>query len=141
LTVCLLTRRQVSNMAYEARDRAQQEMALLKTQADKEQLAFEQEWRELGKLIEQDKKMKEMLKQKEKGGGEFRSDYKAEDEESLRKKIIKGNARGGEGGVVDLRRELEHCQGQGGAAGVVGEGAVVRRGVCEDSSGDGDHGH
>jgi hypothetical protein len=49
---------EISNKAYEARDRAVNEMAKLKAQADKEQQAFEAEWRELGKLIEHDRKMK-----------------------------------------------------------------------------------
>mmetsp|Transcript_7500 Transcript_7500/g.17164 ORF Transcript_7500/g.17164 Transcript_7500/m.17164 type:complete len:387 (+) Transcript_7500:3-1163(+) len=81
---------EVSNIAYEARDRAQQEMAMLKAQADQEQAAFEQEWRDLGKLIEQDKKMKEYMKQREKNT-DFKNELKLEDEEKLRKKIIKGN--------------------------------------------------
>merc|ERR1711953_1412265 len=36
----------------------------LKQQADKEHAEFEKEWRELGKLIENDKKMKEFMRQK-----------------------------------------------------------------------------
>ena len=36
-----------SDKAYEARDKAVSEMAKLKQQADKEQLAFEKEWREM----------------------------------------------------------------------------------------------
>eukprot|EP00966_Prymnesium_polylepis_P296711 6854829-Prymnesium_polylepis.1 len=44
---------EISNKAYEARDAAQAEMAALKQQADKEQQEFEQEWKELGKMIEQ----------------------------------------------------------------------------------------
>jgi chromosome segregation ATPase len=54
---------EVSNMAYEARDAAQVEIQSLKQQAEKEQQAFETEWRELGKLIEQDRKLKEYLQQ------------------------------------------------------------------------------
>ena len=46
---------EISNIAYEARDQAQNEMAALRAQADKEQAAFEAEWRELGKLIEVDR--------------------------------------------------------------------------------------
>ena len=34
----------ISNVAFEARDKAQQEMAVLKTQADKEQAEFEAQW-------------------------------------------------------------------------------------------------
>jgi septal ring factor EnvC (AmiA/AmiB activator) len=53
---------EISNKAYEARDAAQQEMAALKHQADKEQAEFEKEWKELGKMIEQDRKMKDFMK-------------------------------------------------------------------------------
>ena len=49
---------EVSNSAYEARDAALQELTILQNQADKEQAAFESEWRELGKMIDEDKKMK-----------------------------------------------------------------------------------
>ena len=37
-------------------------MAALKSQADKEQSDFETEWKELGKMIEQDRKMKDFMK-------------------------------------------------------------------------------
>ena len=53
---------EISNKAYEARDAAQSEMSALKSQADKEQEDFEREWKELGKMIEQDRKMKEFMK-------------------------------------------------------------------------------
>ena len=53
---------EISNKAYEARDAAQSEMAALKAQADKEQEEFEREWKELGKMIEQDRKMKDFMK-------------------------------------------------------------------------------
>jgi len=53
-----------ANAAYEARDSAQAQMAALKQQADKEHAEFEKEWRELGKLIDNDKKMKEFMRQK-----------------------------------------------------------------------------
>jgi len=42
---------EISNKAYEARDAAQQEMAALKHQADKEQAEFETEWKELGRKV------------------------------------------------------------------------------------------
>jgi len=51
-----------SNAAYEARDQAQAQMAALKQQADREHAEFEREWRELGKLIQNDKKMKEFMR-------------------------------------------------------------------------------
>eukprot|EP00735_Rhodelphis_limneticus_P012117 TRINITY_DN5307_c0_g1::TRINITY_DN5307_c0_g1_i1::g.24206::m.24206 TRINITY_DN5307_c0_g1::TRINITY_DN5307_c0_g1_i1::g.24206 ORF type:complete len:413 (+),score=175.76,sp/A8JF70/ODA1_CHLRE/47.31/1e-109,Sec8_exocyst/PF04048.9/1.4,Sec8_exocyst/PF04048.9/21,Sec8_exocyst/PF04048.9/0.064,SpoIIIAH/PF12685.2/0.0087,SpoIIIAH/PF12685.2/1.5e+04,SpoIIIAH/PF12685.2/1.3e+03,DUF948/PF06103.6/1.4e+03,DUF948/PF06103.6/12,DUF948/PF06103.6/4.7,APG6/PF04111.7/9.1,APG6/PF04111.7/0.08,Mitovir_RNA_pol/PF05919.6/0.16,Mitov len=83
---------EISNIAYEARDQAQNEMAALKAQADKEQAAFEQEWKELGKLIEQDRKMKDFMKLNEKRGtGEAnRGDMTLEEEKTLKKKVVKG---------------------------------------------------
>merc|ERR1719386_138801 len=54
-----------ANAAYEVRDSAQAQMAALKQQADKEHQEFEKEWKELGRLIENDKKMKEFMRQKE----------------------------------------------------------------------------
>lgn len=53
-----------ANAAYEARDTAQAQMAALQQQADREQAEFEKEWRELGRLIDNDKKMKEYMRQK-----------------------------------------------------------------------------
>ena len=80
----------ISNVAFEARDKAQQEMAVLKTQADKEQAEFEAQWKELGKLIENDRKMKELMRQKEKAG--IGASGKLEDEDKLRKKILRNNS-------------------------------------------------
>merc|ERR1719313_1177260 len=56
-----------ANAAYEARDSAQAQMAALKQQADKEHGEFEKEWKELGRLIENDKRMKEFMRQKVRG--------------------------------------------------------------------------
>jgi len=53
-----------ANAAYEARDSAQSQMASLKQQADKEHAEFEKEWKELGRLIENDKRMKDFMKGK-----------------------------------------------------------------------------
>merc|ERR1712060_874691 len=53
-----------ANAAYEARDSAQAQMASLKQQADKEHAEFEKEWRELGRLIDNDKRMKEFMRTK-----------------------------------------------------------------------------
>ena len=51
-----------ANTAYEQRDKAQEELQKIKGQSKKEQEEFEQEWKNLNKLIEQDKKMKDFLK-------------------------------------------------------------------------------
>ena len=84
---------EISNKAYEARDAAQSEMAALKSQADKEQEDFEREWKELGKMIEQDRKMKDfMKKEREKlSQQEHRGDMTVEQEQSLKKKVLRGN--------------------------------------------------
>merc|ERR1711881_91018 len=58
-----------ANAAYEARDSAQAQMAALKQQADKEHVEFEKEWKELGRLIENDKRMKEFMRAKVRGPG------------------------------------------------------------------------
>ena len=48
-----------SNNAYQARDKAQSEMQALKQQSEKDKKDFERDWRELGQLIEQDRKLRE----------------------------------------------------------------------------------
>eukprot|EP00930_Biecheleria_cincta_P051059 TRINITY_DN3621_c0_g1_i1.p1 TRINITY_DN3621_c0_g1~~TRINITY_DN3621_c0_g1_i1.p1 ORF type:complete len:572 (+),score=163.73 TRINITY_DN3621_c0_g1_i1:194-1909(+) len=77
-----------ANDAYEARDTAQAQMAALKQQADKEHAEFEKEWRELGRLIENDKRMKEFMRTKVRGIKE-ESETVVKDEEKHRKKITK----------------------------------------------------
>ena len=72
--------------AYEARDQAQAEMAALKAQAEKEEAAFEAEWKELTRMIEEDRKKKEKS-DKEKNRGEMSID----EENRLRRKVIAGN--------------------------------------------------
>mmetsp|Transcript_14819 Transcript_14819/g.29726 ORF Transcript_14819/g.29726 Transcript_14819/m.29726 type:complete len:541 (-) Transcript_14819:80-1702(-) len=76
---------EISNIAYEARDQAQTEMALLKAHADKEQAQFETEWRELGRVLEQDRRLKERM------AGQDRGRITADEEGSLRKNLAKGN--------------------------------------------------
>merc|ERR1712164_196275 len=80
-----------ANAAYEARDSAQAQMAALKQQADKEHAEFEKEWRELGKLIENDKKMKEFMRQKVRNRAEEnkQSETARLEEEKARKKMLK----------------------------------------------------
>ena len=65
-------------------------MAMLKMQADREQKTFESEWKDLGKMIESDRKMKELMRQREKAG--IGQNGKIDDEDKLRKKIFKQNA-------------------------------------------------
>jgi len=77
---------EMANIAYEARDQAQAEMAALKAQAEKEEAAFEAEWKELTRMIEEDRKKKERS-DKDKSRGEMSID----DENRLRRKVIAGN--------------------------------------------------
>merc|ERR1719284_150520 len=66
-----------ANAAYEAREQAQ--MAALKQQADREHMEFEREWKELGKLIQNDKKMKEFMKAKVKSAKDAQDGAKDDD--------------------------------------------------------------
>ena len=54
-----------SKVAYQRSDRAMGEMVALKQQVDKEKAEFEREWRDLGKLMEQDRQLREQLRQVE----------------------------------------------------------------------------
>ncbi|GIL88327.1 hypothetical protein Vretimale_15075 [Volvox reticuliferus] len=56
---------QQSNGAFEAREKAISEMNALKAQADKEQQGFEEEWRQLTAIIEEDKKERERARAQE----------------------------------------------------------------------------
>lgn len=80
-----------ANAAYEARDSAQAQMAALKQQADKEHCEFEKEWRELGRLIENDKKMKEFMRQKEtqRIQQENKGEMSPDAEDKMKKKVTK----------------------------------------------------
>lgn len=51
--------------AKKKRDEAKKRMEELKAEAEKEQEEFEKHWQDLGKLIEQDKKIKEFISQEE----------------------------------------------------------------------------
>eukprot|EP00929_Paragymnodinium_shiwhaense_P124453 TRINITY_DN99_c0_g2_i1.p1 TRINITY_DN99_c0_g2~~TRINITY_DN99_c0_g2_i1.p1 ORF type:complete len:568 (-),score=251.93 TRINITY_DN99_c0_g2_i1:30-1670(-) len=81
-----------ANAAYEARDAAQAQMAALKQQADKEHSEFEKEWRELGRLIESDKRMKEFMRGKARQAAtEQRTlEQQQHEEERQRKSAAKG---------------------------------------------------
>merc|ERR1712151_1384965 len=77
-----------ANAAYEARDSAQAQMAALKQQADKEHSEVEKEWRELGRLIENDKRMKEFMRQKVRSAEAKISESQKDD--TQKKKAMKG---------------------------------------------------
>jgi coiled-coil domain-containing protein 63/114 len=50
-----------SNAAYEARDEAQSKIILLREKAEKEQQAYTQEMKELDRILEQDRRLKEFM--------------------------------------------------------------------------------
>jgi hypothetical protein len=75
---------EISNLAYEARDQALNEMSLMRAHADKEQLSFENEWRDLGRLLEQDKRLKE----KAQTGGTAAKSF---DDKDAKKSQVKNN--------------------------------------------------
>ena len=82
-----------SNKAYEAREKAQREMEKLKDMADKEQATFDTEWKELGKLIEADRKMKDYMKRSAAAvapEADHRGQMTAEEEARLKKKVARG---------------------------------------------------
>lgn len=82
-----------SNKAYEAREKAQREMEKLKEMADKEQATFDTEWKELGKLIEADRKMKDYMKRSAAAvapEADHRGQMTAEEEARLKKKVARG---------------------------------------------------
>ena len=82
-----------ANEAYAARDQAQEEMSRLKKRADEEQAAFEEEWKQLGALIEEDRKRKSDFMKRDKGStaNESRGDMSIDEENKLKKRVVKGN--------------------------------------------------
>jgi len=82
---------EISNSAYESRDQAQQEMQALKKQLEEEQAAFEEEWKDLGRIIEADRQRKavRVAKVSEDLTGQ-RGEMTVEEEVGMKKKLIKG---------------------------------------------------
>lgn len=81
---------EVATSAYESRDEAQCQMQRLKEQADKEQRQFESEWKELGKLIEHDRKMKDFMGGSKQPTQASLEDSSLDEEQKLRKRLSKG---------------------------------------------------
>ncbi|KAL1524689.1 hypothetical protein AB1Y20_019575 [Prymnesium parvum] len=84
---------EVANVAYEARDRAQAEIASLKLQSEKEQVEFEAEWKELGRKLEEDRKRQDFLTRERQRllQLEQRGEMSFEDEQQLKKLVTKGH--------------------------------------------------
>jgi len=81
---------QTANAAADARDAAQAQMIQLKAQADKEQKEFEEEWRQLGRLIEQDRNVKDIVQD---GPARIDSEDRdpARDEKKLKRRVSEGS--------------------------------------------------
>jgi|EP00670_Eutreptiella_braarudii_P000336 DNA repair exonuclease SbcCD ATPase subunit len=76
---------EVSNIAYEERDNAQNELAQLKIYASKEMHSFEETFKELDDLLEEDRKMKEAIKQRM-AERKDKSDVKSASEDDIKLK-------------------------------------------------------
>eukprot|EP00658_Telonema_sp_P-2_P054229 TRINITY_DN4314_c0_g1_i3.p1 TRINITY_DN4314_c0_g1~~TRINITY_DN4314_c0_g1_i3.p1 ORF type:complete len:579 (+),score=272.54 TRINITY_DN4314_c0_g1_i3:85-1821(+) len=81
---------EISNSAYESRDQAQQEMQALKKQLEEEQAAFEEEWKDLGRIIEADRQRKAVRAAKVEDVTGQRGEMTVEEEVGMKKKLIKG---------------------------------------------------
>jgi len=79
-----------SKKAFEAREMAQREISDLRDKAEKEQEKFEREWKELGKMIEEERRAKDK-RQNTQEPTEFRGALSVEEEEKLKKKIVKNS--------------------------------------------------
>lgn len=56
---------EIANSAYEERDRAQEKLAMLIQQADREKTEYEKEMQQVSNLIEKDRQMRDLMKLKE----------------------------------------------------------------------------
>ena len=56
---------EIANSAYEERDRAQEKLAMLIQQAEREKTEFEKEMQQVSNLVEKDKQMRDLMKLKE----------------------------------------------------------------------------
>jgi hypothetical protein len=86
---------EIANISFEARDQANNEIAALRAAGDREAVGFDVEMRELGRILDHDRKMKEAemrnrLKAAELGV-EFPDQGESELEAKLKKKGIKGS--------------------------------------------------
>lgn len=81
---------EISNSAYESRDQAQQEMQALKKQLEEEHAAFEEEWKDLGRIIEADRQRNKVRAAKLEDVAGQRGEMTVEEEVGMKKKLIKG---------------------------------------------------
>ena len=78
---------EVSSVAYHARDAALKEIEELKLSAEKEQQSYETEWRELGKLIEAERKKHDIASRKRETAKPQAGDLTLEEEKAMKSKI------------------------------------------------------
>jgi len=86
-----------SNEAYEFRDKAQSEMQVLKSQADKKQQDFEEKFHHLGEVIEQERTARDLAagvvpgdSMGTFGDSEHRGNLSIDQEQNIKKKVAKG---------------------------------------------------
>ncbi|KAK9817701.1 hypothetical protein WJX72_000889 [[Myrmecia] bisecta] len=80
---------QISNAAYEGREKAINEMAVCKAASDKEQAMYEAEWKQLTALIDHDRRQREAVRDKEINERERRTAAILKQETTIKKKVIK----------------------------------------------------
>lgn len=82
---------EISNAAYEDRDKAQAEMVRLKLTADTQQQEFDTSWQQLGQLIDQDRLAKDAtMRQEQEQTMSGKIDPVYEEESRLRNQVFKG---------------------------------------------------
>ena len=82
---------EMSNQAYETRDQSQLEITAYEQLNSKEQQEFEEELAELDRLIEEDRRKKEMMiREQNREHINQRGDMSKEEEEELKRKVTKG---------------------------------------------------
>jgi|EP00982_Pelagococcus_subviridis_P015248 coiled-coil domain-containing protein 63/114 len=91
-----------SNISYEARDQAQNEIAAIRAQGDKEAAAFDVEWRELGKILEHDRKMKELAMRNKLKAAELGLSLAEASDEKLNKKSLRGKKE-----ITEMAKKVE----------------------------------
>eukprot|EP00906_Rhabdomonas_costata_P000380 RCo000500 len=89
---------EVSNIAYEERDNAQSELSQLKLYASKELQSFDETFKELDELLEEDRKMKEGIRARMLESGRARDDAKSKASGSALEDDLLGTGGGPSGG-------------------------------------------
>jgi hypothetical protein len=86
---------EIANISFEARDQANNEIAALRAAGDREAVGFDVEMRELGRILDHDRKMKEAEMRNRLKAAELGVDFpdqgESELEAKLKKKGIKGS--------------------------------------------------